>query len=575
MSVDQTAPIDRVTAAMEGVSNTAPQQASQQDISQLGGILSRMGPQLQAYGIQDQVMQVFGEVSTSSAATAAPAATLQRAVIDGRSQDDVHGIPLPASLQNELDVLAARGAAMPGGTPPSVLLGDLSGSELDNNYILLDRDVSIDVPTGEVTEDGEPVLRRINPQAASSDQSVRAGRESVMVSLRDVKGHLYHGLERDADGNLTPESLATFNERLANLTQHTTGTESGALAREFEYVGEGDERRAVDVDLRLSGVLYRDTEGGADTSGQGQGQGQPQQDPGATGEQAIPAGAATTRAGAATSTASEASMAPGNDLTSLFLGGTAGTAGTAGTGAMLGAWGDQNHFGLGGNMSTADMGTLAGGFAGLTSIAAAGDAVLPSVSVGPFMHIPMMGTAMVAGGVEGAARLAGLPGLELNARKVRELTFQIQKDENMIRTIQTSNMPIEYLIMVIMAHVYDSADKRMRLKLEEIMVAEQLQKRAEMREAAGKATGGFLSGLVSWIPGVGSAIGGAISGGIDYAVSKANEVDSRLNGNLKSHTVLTQELQMLVQILKQMMELISNLSKNWHDMAMTPIRNLR
>ncbi|MEL6339869.1 MAG: hypothetical protein AAFP04_04095 [Myxococcota bacterium] len=569
MSVDQTAPIDRVTAAMEGVTNAAPQQATQQDITQLGSILNGMAPQLQSYGIQDQVMQIFGEVSTANAATAAPAATMQRAVIDGRSQDDVHGIPLPASLQNELDVLAARGAAMPGGTPPSVLLGELSGTELDNNYILLDRDVSIDVPTGELTEDGEPILRRINPQAASSDQSVRAGRESVMVSLRDVKGHLYHGLERDADGNLTPESLATFNERLANITQHTTGTESGALAREFEYVGEGDERRAVDVDLRLSGVLYRDTEGGADTSGQGQGQGQPQQDPGATGEQAIPTGAATTRAGAATSTASDASMAPGNDLMSLFLGGTAGT------GAMLGAWGDQNHFGLGGNVSAADMGVLAGGFAGLTSIAAAGDAVLPSVSVGPFMHLPMMSTAMVAGGVEGAARLAGLPGLELNARKVRELTFQIQQDENMIRTIQSSNMPIEYLIMVIMAHVYDSADKRMRLKLEEIMVAEQLEKRRELREAAGKATGGFLSGLVSWIPGVGSAVGGAISGGIDYAVSKANEVDSRLNGNIKSHTVLTQELQMLVQILKQMMELISNLSKNWHDMAMTPIRNLR
>ncbi|MEO1172715.1 MAG: hypothetical protein AAFX94_11800, partial [Myxococcota bacterium] len=57
--------------------------------------------------------------------------------------------------------------------------------------------------------------------------------------------------------------------------------------------------------------------------------------------------------------------------------------------------------------------------------------------------------------------------------------------------------------------------------------------------------------------------------------SVANMVDGTFSGNLKSQAVLTAELQHMFQILKQLMELLSNMSKTMHDMAMVPIRNLR
>ena len=161
--------------------------------------------------------------------------------------------------------------------------------------------------------------------------------------------------------------------------------------------------------------------------------------------------------------------------------------------------------------------------------------------------------------------MIGAPGMAFRAREVRETMIQIQKDEYMISTIRNSSIPIEYLGMMIMSHVYDSADKRMRLKLEEIMVAEQLQRRREAREGIGN----IFKGVVNFVTG---GIGGAV---VDGAQSLLNHLDGSLNGNMKSQTVLIQELQFMTQILKQLMELISNMSKNFHDMAMVPVRNLR
>ena len=52
-------------------------------------------------------------------------------------------------------------------------------------------------------------------------------------------------------------------------------------------------------------------------------------------------------------------------------------------------------------------------------------------------------------------------------------------------------------------------------------------------------------------------------------------VKDALSGTTKSSTVLMQEVQMLMHKWKQVNELMSNLMKAMHDMAMTPIRNLR
>lgn len=237
---------------------------------------------------------------------------------------------------------------------------------------------------------------------------------------------------------------------------------------------------------------------------------------------------------------------------------------TGGAGNFLGNYNGRNNFGIGGNMSWSDLGgavSLGGAAAAFSGLSA----LMPATSIAPGIHLPTMGTGALSIAVEGGARVLGAPGMAFRAREVRETMIQIQKDEYMISTIRNSSIPIEYLVMMIMSHVYDSADKRMRLKLEEIMVAEQLQRRREAREGIGN----IFKGLVNFVTG---GIGGAV---VDGAQSVLNHLDGSLNGNMKSQTVLIQELQFMTQILKQLMELISNMSKNFHDMAMVPVRNLR
>jgi hypothetical protein len=58
-------------------------------------------------------------------------------------------------------------------------------------------------------------------------------------------------------------------------------------------------------------------------------------------------------------------------------------------------------------------------------------------------------------------------------------------------------------------------------------------------------------------------------------VNEKLRIKDALNGNTKSSTILMQEVQMLMHKWKQMNEMLSNLMKAMHDMAMTPIRNMR
>ncbi|MEO0814971.1 MAG: hypothetical protein AAFY60_19080, partial [Myxococcota bacterium] len=67
----------------------------------------------------------------------------------------------------------------------------------------------------------------------------------------------------------------------------------------------------------------------------------------------------------------------------------------------------------------------------------------------------------------------------------------------------------------------------------------------------------------------------ALGEGVDLAVSEIQALDSKLEGETPSQTVLMQELQYLTHQWQQINELVSNMSKSLHDMAMTPIRNLR
>ena len=57
--------------------------------------------------------------------------------------------------------------------------------------------------------------------------------------------------------------------------------------------------------------------------------------------------------------------------------------------------------------------------------------------------------------------------------------------------------------------------------------------------------------------------------------ARKQAVKDSMDGNMKSSTVLMQEVQMLMHKWKQLNEMLSNLMKSLHDMAMTPIRNMR
>lgn len=200
------------------------------------------------------------------------------------------------------------------------------------------------------------------------------------------------------------------------------------------------------------------------------------------------------------------------------------------------------------------------GTVGIFGSIAGAATMAPSVSFAPILPgLPIGGTMAVTYGVEAGARLLGAPGMAFRMRHIRETALQIQKDEFMISQVRNSGLPIEYLLMVVMGHVYESSDKRMRLKMEELLVAQQLERRQELRDS--------LLDVVENIPVVGSWAGLAKAG--------VDKLEGVMNGDIKSSTVLMQELQHLFQMLKVFMELISNMSKNIHDMAMTPIRNLR
>ena len=206
------------------------------------------------------------------------------------------------------------------------------------------------------------------------------------------------------------------------------------------------------------------------------------------------------------------------------------------------------------------MDMVGGGMGGL----AGGTALAPALG-GNYM-----GNIVGAGGYGGMAATAqviGLDGMAFTMRKQMRSYAEDFKDASLISMINNPGIPIEDLIFMFMAHMADKYEYKLRQKMEETAMAEKRERQREREMDKSR----MLGGIASLVPGVGPLIGGAIQMG----TMEKLRVKDALNGHTKSSTMLMQEVQMLMQKWKQLNEMLSNLSKSLHDMAMTPIRNLR
>ena len=171
------------------------------------------------------------------------------------------------------------------------------------------------------------------------------------------------------------------------------------------------------------------------------------------------------------------------------------------------------------------------------------------------------------GGLAAGAQMLGLDGMAFSLRKQMRSYCEDFKDQSMIGMIHNPGIPIEDLIFLFMAYMGDKYEQKLRDKMEEAAIAEKREREREREQDKAR----MLGGIASLVPGVGPLIGSAIEMGVNEKL----RIKDALNGSAKSSTVLMQEVQMLMHKWKQMNEMLSNLMKAMHDMAMTPIRNMR
>jgi hypothetical protein len=225
------------------------------------------------------------------------------------------------------------------------------------------------------------------------------------------------------------------------------------------------------------------------------------------------------------------------------------------------------------------IGFVGGGLPGLIGGLVAGSALksaagaysssgnLLAPGLGGGSYLGNIGGVGAYGGLATAAQAMGLEGMAFNMRKQMNAVAEDFKDDTLISMINNPGIPIEDLIFLFMAHMADKYDKRLREKMEETAQAEKRERDRERKQDQAR----MLGGIASLVPGVGSLIGSAIQMGVNEQI----RVQDALNGSTKSSTILMQEVQILMQKWKQINEMLSNLSKSLHEMAMTPIRNLR
>lgn len=176
-----------------------------------------------------------------------------------------------------------------------------------------------------------------------------------------------------------------------------------------------------------------------------------------------------------------------------------------------------------------------------------------------------MGALSIGSALTGAAE-----GMQFQLRKQMRSVASNFGDSNMIAMINSPGISIESLIYYFMAYMSDKYEDKLREKMEEVVIQEQRERRMQQRRDAAEMIGGILS-----IGGVFNPAGQVASMGVKAFGEFVNGVDASLSGSSKSTTVLMQEVQILIQNWKMIMDMTSNVSKTLHEMAMTAVRNIR
>ncbi|MEZ0310397.1 MAG: hypothetical protein ACAI38_01400 [Myxococcota bacterium] len=196
-------------------------------------------------------------------------------------------------------------------------------------------------------------------------------------------------------------------------------------------------------------------------------------------------------------------------------------------------------------------------------------------ALGGLGNIPGMGTMRGMGGglgllSMGSAMLGATDGIQFQLRKQMRSVASNFGDYNMLSLINSPGISIESLIYYFMAYMSDKYEDKLREKMEEVVIQEQRERRMQQRRDAAEMVGGILS-----IGGIFNPVGMAAGMAVKQFGEMVNGVEGALSGGSKSTTVLMQEVQILIQNWKMIMDMTSNVSKTLHEMAMTAVRNIR
>lgn len=185
----------------------------------------------------------------------------------------------------------------------------------------------------------------------------------------------------------------------------------------------------------------------------------------------------------------------------------------------------------------------------------AGEAETDTVHLSTYYSVSIPEVEALLSSIQSDAEAIGADRLSFRSKETLDAIRAVMETDDFIDQINSGSIPIEQLLMMVMIRVSEGSDTELRNKMEEVMLAEQEEAQRSARE-----------GLAE----VGSAVFDA-----ELVTTLFDQADQELSTGTKSSAVLMQELQHLTHQWQQTNELISNLSKSLHDMAMTPIRNLR
>ncbi len=202
------------------------------------------------------------------------------------------------------------------------------------------------------------------------------------------------------------------------------------------------------------------------------------------------------------------------------------------------------------------------------------DFAMRNGAFGILPDMSMRGLGSLGGGLGllsmGSAMLGATDGIQFQLRKQMRSVASNFGDYSMISLINSPGISIESLIYYFMAYMSDKYEDKLREKMEEIVIQEQRERRMQQRRDAAEMIGGILS-----IGGVFNPVGTAAGMVVKQGAEMINSVEGALAGGSKSTTVLMQEVQILIQNWKMIMDMHSNVSKTLHEMAMTAVRNIR